>query len=109
MGLEQVYVTHIVAVIVLVMSVYYLAVQIKQNTRAVRLHTGYNVTEAFREFYAMSAANGELSEIYRNGLQDLTNITAAEQMHFNLFLHNLCLAYENSYYQMADGALDTRY
>ena len=92
-----------------VATLVYISIQLKQHTRAVRLSTGYNVTEEFREFYRMIASSSELSEIYRKGIGDASVLTDAEKLRFNLSLHNLFRAYENSYYQNIDGALDPRY
>ena len=92
-----------------VATLVYISIQLKQHTRAVRLITGYNVTEEFREFYRMIASNAELSEIYRKGTGDASLLTEAEKLRFNLSMHNLFRAYENSYYQYIDGALDPRY
>lgn len=89
-----------------ILSLVYLAVQVRQNTRAVRNSTHHTLTLTRLDYIAMVVQNPELSRILRLGEQDLMNLTEEEQHRFDLIMYYLFSAGENFYYQHQQGALD---
>ena len=49
--------------IAVIITLIYLTLQIRQNTRAVRLNTGHAVTEEFRGMFELVAGSSDLAEL----------------------------------------------
>ncbi|HEV8713015.1 MAG TPA: hypothetical protein VGX03_09325 [Candidatus Binatia bacterium] len=95
-----------VSAIGVIVSLVYLAVQVRQNTRAVRSSTHHALTVTRLDYIAMIAQSAELSRILRIGAYDLAKLDEEERYRFNLIMYYLFSAGENFYYQHQQGALD---
>jgi hypothetical protein len=87
-------------------SLIYLAVQIRQNTRSVR---SASFQEAIRDVIAITDALGtdqELSRVYWKGLADFEGLEQDERRRFSAYLVSMFRRFENMVYQMQHGALD---
>jgi hypothetical protein len=60
----------IIGALAVVISLFYAAHQIRQNTNAVRSATAQTVHEHFAKWYHLVAADAELSRMVANGLRD---------------------------------------
>ena len=108
--LEQAYyVSGIIAAVGVIATLLYLAIQVRQNTRAMQLSTGHQVTEEIRSLYNVLAQNETLAEISFRGYQDISNLTGAEVFRFYGMMHDYFHTYQNAYFQMKSGTLDKRY
>ena len=87
----------------------YLALQIRQNTRAIRLSTSHAVTEEFRGMFALVAEQSELAEIIQKAAHDAASITGADKVRFWSYTSNFTRAIENAYIQSTQDALDPRH
>ena len=63
-----------VGAIAVVITLVYLAIQIRQNTRAIRLDTGHDITEEYRDIFALMAENRELAELVHRAAIDPESI-----------------------------------
>ena len=65
--LEQAYyIGELVASFVVLISLVYMAIQLRQNTNAIRLGTAHAVAEEFREMFALAASTGfEIATVWR--------------------------------------------
>ena len=107
--LEQAsYLAEIIGVVVVVISIIYLAIQVKQSTQAAKITAAHNVVEGLSHQYSSVALNGEIAEIFLRGMTDADSITGVEELRFYAFLHELFRAYENAHYQVNVGAMDAR-
>ena len=70
------------------MSLLYLAVQVRQNTKTARASNYESVLNGLREFHALIAQNGELADIYIRGIADLASLDMQERVRFNMLLFN---------------------
>ena len=95
--------------IAVIFTLIYLALQIRQNTIAVRLSTLHDVKDTIRETNLLMAEQGDLAEIVFEGLGDLEKLTGAPRARFYTWAHNLFLGYENLYLQYIGGALDSHH
>src|SRR5216117_3483657 len=68
----------IIGALAVVISLFYVASQIRQNTNAVRSATAQTVHEHFAKWYHLVAANDELAQIVAQGLGKL--IISANQV-----------------------------
>ena len=64
-----------IGAIAVVISLFYVASQIRQNTNAVRSATAQTVHEHFAKWYHLVAADDELSQIVATGLRDYGSLS----------------------------------
>ena len=72
----------IIGSIAVVLSLFYVAYQIRQNTNAVRSATAQAVHEHFAKWYHLLAADAALSQIATNGLRDYSSLSETEKARF---------------------------
>ena len=83
----------------------YLAVQIRQNTKAVRataLDSGVNSVNAVR---VAMFENAEVASFYIRGLENPDKLPPEERVRFRILLHTIFWAVWNLYAQSAHGGL----
>jgi len=102
-------VSELVGAVAVVITLIYLAVQIRQNTRAIRLDTGHAITEEFRGMFALMAEHADLAELVHRAATDPSSITGAEKVRYYGLNGNFVRALENAYIQWCEGALDHRH
>ena len=90
----------------IVVSLIYVAVQIRQNTRATKLTTAQNVSRDLRESLAIIANSTEMASIHLRAIRDIESLSPDEKHRFYIWLNNNYRMYENAYYQNKHGALD---
>lgn len=109
MSLEQAYfVSGIVAAIGVVISLVYLAAQVRQNTRSVQMHTGHAVSEALGTLYRYSTGDVSGDVMYR-GFRGTASLKGSDRLRFYAMMHDYFFAFQNAYFQMMAGTLDARY
>jgi len=99
-------VAQVISALGVIVSLIYLAAQIRQNTRAVRNATHHALTVTRLDYIALVAQNPDLSRILRIGMQDLSLLNEDERQRFHLIMYYLFSAGENFYYQNLQGQLD---
>lgn len=95
--------------IAVVLTVVYLAVQIRKNRIATESHTYYLATAAGAQTAASIAASAELSRIYQNGLTSPDQLGEHESFRFALLLISQFRRYENLFFQHRSGMIDEDY
>ena len=98
----------LVSAIAVVVSLIYVGIQVKQNTRAIRSNTLQNISENQLNIYALLAANGDLAEIGYKAATGTGSDKGVEHFRFTAWMHTAFRSLENAYYQHQDGALDER-
>ena len=95
-----------------ILTLAYLAVQIRQNTRqmerserAARGAAYQDVLSNLQTFLTPIGADGELAEIIRRGLVDLSQLSESEFFRFNWLLGGYMTNLDNVYYQYCDGVV----
>ena len=109
MSLETVYyVGQTVAVVAILVSLAFVGIQIRQNTRATRAAAHHAITDSFNAINSIIGTNPEAARIFRLGLESLANLNEDEQMSFAY----LCLAnmriLETLYYQKHIGTMEAQ-
>ncbi len=95
----------ILGAVAVVVSLFYVGSQIRQNTAAVRSSTAQAVHDNYAAWYTQLAANGELAQLSINGLQDYASLSDVEKARFvSNFMAFLSYS-QNAFYQWRDGAL----
>ena len=72
----------VIGAIAVVISLIYVALQIRQNTNAVRSATAQTVHEHFANWYHVLASDPVLSQIAAKGLRDYTSLSEQEKVRF---------------------------
>lgn len=95
-----------------ILSLAYLAMQIRQNTgqmeRTTRAARGAAYQDAlvnYQSYLTPVAENGELAEIFRKGLQDFDELSEVERFRFMWILGGFVTNMDNIFYQHQDGLI----
>ena len=105
--LEQAYyIGELVASFVVLISLVYMAIQLRQNTNAIRLGTAHAVAEEFREMFALGASTQGILDCLIVAAREPVELSGAEKARYYNFSSNFMLAYQNAYLQKEKGALE---
>ena len=94
-----------VGAIAVVVTLIYLAFQMRQNTNALKLNTARSVTEELQEMFSLLASSEKLSEIFVTAAGG-SPIQGVERTRYNTFMSNLVRVYENAFLQWRAGVID---
>lgn len=97
----------LIGAIAVIVSVGYLAIQIRQNTRSLRSAGFHNLSNNIANFLGTVAHDGELSSIFHRGLARWRELAPEESQRFNLLMPNLFSLHANAYHEHVQGALDS--
>jgi hypothetical protein len=95
----------IVGALAVVISLFYVAHQIRQNTNAVRSATAQTVHEHFANWYQMVAADPELASITASGLRDYSSLTEQERVRFVSAVMSFLSYSQNAFLKWREGLL----
>ncbi len=98
-----------VAAIATLITLIYLAVQIRRNTKSVRSSTYQAVLDSSRSDTELLLAHPHLERIYRLGRRDPTALTSEERPTFRMLLGQLLLNYEIMFLQRQQGLIDEEF
>lgn len=107
MNLDQIAkLAEIVGAVIVVITLIYLALQIRQNTQTM-LSTGAQAThDALVSFYVLLATNSDLLRVFRSGAQDPATLTEDESAQYFAIWTYLMFMTQNWFYQSRTRALD---
>jgi hypothetical protein len=95
----------VIGAIAVVVSLIYVALQIRQNTNAVRAATAQSLHEHFASWYHLIASDASLAELATNGLRDYTTLSDTEKARFvSLFMAFLAY-FQNAFLKWKQGLL----
>ncbi len=89
----------LIAAIATVATLGYLAIQIRQNTLALKSSSFHGVTDSFNQINNTIAHDESLARIFRLGSQDLEQLTEDEQVRFSFMFLSAFRIFETLYYQ----------
>jgi hypothetical protein len=95
----------IIGAIAVVVSLFYVANQIRQNTNAVRSATAQAVHEHFASWYHLLAADAELSQVVVNGLRDYSSLSEMEKARFIATFMAFLSYSQNAFLKWREGLL----
>jgi hypothetical protein len=91
-----------------IISLLYLAVQIRGDAREKRAARTHDRSVATRDLLLTLASNPELSEIYSRGVRGLGSLDDTESSRFGALLLHVCRVWEDQFHQWSEGYLDSR-
>ena len=95
----------VIGAIAVVISLIYVAMQIRQNTNAVRSATAQTVHEHFAKWYHLVAADDELAQIVANGLRDYGSLSEQERVRFIAAFMSFLSYSQNAFLKWREGLL----
>ncbi len=95
-----------VGAVFVVVSFIYLALQIRQNTRAMRNSTYQSALESSNQVTELILAHPHLERIYRVGRRDLSQLTDDERPQFRMLIDQFLNVFETMFLQYQRGMLD---
>jgi len=94
-----------IGAIAVVVTLIYLAIQMRQNTNALKLNAARSVTEQLQDMFSLTASSQELAEILVKASGD-SALQGAERVRYYTFTSNLVRVYENAFLQLRAGVID---
>ena len=94
-----------VAAVGVIISLIYLALQIRQNTASIRTSTQHQLASVFAAANVIMGSSPDAAWVYLRGLQDPDELTEEEVARFASLLQAASRLYENVFYQRQAGAL----
>ena len=88
-----------------VVTLGYLAFQVRQNTRAIRAQTYDSFVSRFRHWNEPMRVDQEMSEQFQSLIEDAGSLPAKEQRHAVHVLYDFVRLAENLHYQYREGML----
>ena len=89
-----------------VVSLLYLAVQIRQNTRSLRRSAYESVVSSSARLSADFANDEGLAELWAKGAREYSTLSRPEQLRFASYSYSVFRSYENLFYQYEQGAVE---
>ena len=92
-----------------VVSLLYLATQVRQNTRQSRSTAQQAVIQELGQALRAQAQSREWAELLSRGLEDLDSLDPVARLQFTTHVGQIMRLYESAYLHYLDGALDGRF
>ena len=89
-----------------IITLLYLAAQIRQNTKSSRTQSYQADVAAISEWTREVGADAESSRIFQSGSLDFEALSESERVRFNLLMAALMRNLENIHFQYSNGAID---
>jgi len=89
-----------------ILTVIYLALQIRHNTHATRSQTYQHATGSLAEYAALLGSSEKLCHLWRLGLTNPKELNDDQSFQFALLLVSMFRRYENIFYQYQSGMID---
>ena len=91
--------------IAVVVSLIYLAGQIRQNSRLLQVSASVALGDQFIEFSKLQIENSEISQIFVDGAANLDSLSGAERHKFDGFMQMVAGIFQQNFWVAQDGAL----
>lgn len=96
----------IAASVAVIISLIYVGIQVKDNSRAVRSAAIADAIEAMQTFYLALGSNRQASELWFNEITSPEVKSLHDEFQFFMLCHSAFLAFHNAYKLAQEGALD---
>jgi hypothetical protein len=98
-------IAEMIGAIGVIATLVYLAVQVRQNTRAIRAQTYGSFVTQFRNWNEPMRANEGMAERFHELMEDVESLSPKEQRHAIHVLYDFTRLAENLHYQHSEGML----
>jgi hypothetical protein len=97
----------IIGAIAVILTLLYLARQIKDSARAARSAAVTDATTAMQAFYLELGSNSQASESFLNGLRSYDSLSLPAQFQWLMLMHSAFLGFQRSFFLAQEGTLDS--
>ena len=105
--LEQAYfIGELIGAAVVILSLFYVAAQVKQNTRAMRSATAYSATEMVSSWYKQMGHDSSSCKLWLKGLTDFNSLDGDDKVQMAMLFHSAMLNFQTAFYQSKEDTLD---
>ena len=107
MSLEQLgLIADIVSAIAIVITLVYLALQIKDSARSSRSAAVTDATTAMQAFYQELGSNPATSKLFLEAVTNPDALSQQDQFQFLMLMHSCFLGFQRSFFLAREGTLD---
>jgi hypothetical protein len=107
MSLEQLgVIANIIGAIAIVVTLWYLAVQIKENARSSRSAAVTDATTAMQAFYQELGTNPETCKLFLTAVTNPDSLSQQQQFQYLMLMHSCFLGFQRSFFLAREGTLD---
>lgn len=92
-----------VGAIVVVVTLAYLAVQVRRNAQTVEAATSHSITRSQNELNVAMATNPEMTNMVLRGMQDYASLDTETRMRFNAWMRGILNTYQDLHVQHSKG------
>ena len=93
----------VVGAIAVVVSLIYLANEVRRNTRETRDASMRWVSDNYTQWVRQVSGHPDLSELYYRGIHDFESLEGAERMRFSALMGQSFRLFEETYYGKSEG------
>jgi len=101
-------IAEISAAALLIVSLMYVGLQVRQNTAATQAATGQAYVDTMNGYVGLINSSPNLADILHRGAKGLSNLKNGEVIQFGAFIDQSFINFEAFYFQWKAGVLDTR-
>ena len=98
----------VVGALAVVISLIYLAREVRNNARATRLATMRSTSDAYNRWVQQLTEHPHVAELYYRGIRDFESLEGADIARFSALMNQPFRNVEDMYYQHMEGHLDPR-
>jgi len=98
-------IAQVLGAVAVVVSLFYVGSQIRQNTAAVRSSTAQAVHDNYASWYISLASNGELMKVSVDGLRSYSTLPEVEKARVLTIMMAFLSFSQNAFYQWREGSL----
>ena len=98
----------VVGAAAVVISLIYLAHEVRSTARATRLESMRSLSDAINQFFRTIAQDAELADFFYRGMHDFGANKGGNLLRFSALVDYMFRIYEDMYYQHLEGRLDPR-
>ena len=102
-------VAEVIAAIGVIITLIYVAIQIRESTVETRILQTQNLVAAHSDANYMLATNTEMAEIVRTGLFDREGLSDADKFRFNVFFFAALNRFDFAYHQYKSNRLEEKF
>jgi hypothetical protein len=89
-----------------IISLIYLAVQIRQNTRSLRASSRQAVLDGQSNFATLLLHNDNMARVYRVGIEDIGKLTDDERVQLDALLVTMFRSFQNLYFEHESSTVE---
>jgi len=95
--------------IAVVISIGYLAIQIRESTRTAKLAATRDLFSEFHLAVSANSADDIITEIWLVGVRDRSRLTHADRFRFGQMLYRMLAAFEQQYLHLQENTISSKY